>query len=385
MIKYIRQHLGLKLLLSYLAIVLVGGAVLAITSASVLPVSFNRHMARFGAPSAAQGMGMGMGPGFGAVAGTGMMPQLYADYRAGFNEALLYASLAAGAAAVLLSIVFSRGVIAPVRAIAAASGRISNGHYDERVRVSGSDELGQFAVRFNEMAEKLEQVEAMRRRLIGDVSHELRTPLTTIKGSMEGLIDGVLPATAETYQQIHAEADRLNRLVDDLQELSRMEAHAYQLNRRPADVASLLGTAASRMAVQAQSRNISLALEPAADLPVVQVDADRLLQVLTNLIGNAIQYSPEGARVIVSARRVSNEVQIAVKDSGIGIPAEHLPHIFDRFYRVDASRSRRSGGGSGIGLTIARALVEAHGGRIWVESGGEGQGSTFTFTLPVPG
>src|SRR5512146_809857 len=235
MIQYVRRHLGVKLLLSYLALVLVGGAVLAVSGESILPASFNRHMARFGAPNAGQatGQGMGMGRGFGAAGGSGMMEQLYADYRAGFNELLLFALLASGAVAVVLSFVFSRGIVAPVRAMAAASERISNGHYDERVSVSGSDELGQFSARFNAMAEKLEQVETTRRRLIGDVSHELRTPLTTIKGSMEGLMDGVLPATAETYQQIHAEADRLNRLVDDLQELSRVEAHAYQLNCRP--------------------------------------------------------------------------------------------------------------------------------------------------------
>jgi histidine kinase len=267
--------------------------------------------------------------------------------------------------------------------MALASQRIADGHYDERVRVAGTDELAQFTVRFNQMAEKLEQVEAMRRRLIGDVSHELRTPLTTIKGSMEGLIDGVLPATSETYEQIHAEAERLNRLVDDLQELSRMEAHAYQLDCRPVDVASLLESAAKRLALQAQSRNTSLSLEPAANLPFVQADTDRVLQVLTNLISNAMQYSPEGARILVAAKHLNGEVQISVHDSGVGISAEHLPHVFDRFYRVDPSRSRRTGGGSGIGLTIARALVEAHGGRMWAESGGEGRGSTFTFTLPV--
>ncbi len=198
-------------------------------------------------------------------------------------------------------------------------------------------------------------------------------------------MDGVLPATAETYQQIHVEADRLNRLVDDLQELSRVEAHAYQLNCAPVDVASLLQTAIKRMAVQAQAKNITLAAELHAALPTIQGDADRLLQVLANLIGNAIQHSTEGTRVVVTAQRVASDVQIAVKDAGIGIPAEHLPHVFDRFYRVDPSRSRRAGGGSGIGLTIARALVEAHGGRIWAESGGEGQGSTFSFTLPVEG
>jgi two-component system sensor histidine kinase BaeS len=391
MIQYVRRHLGVKLLLSYLAIILVGGAVLAVISESILPASFNRHMARFGTVNSGQGPdsgtgmnggGMGRG-GFGGSGGSGTMAQLYADYRASFHEALMYASLAAVAVALVLSLVFSRGVVAPIRAMALASQRITDGHYDERVRVAGADELAQFAARFNQMAEKLEQVETMRRRLIGDVSHELRTPLTTIKGSMEGLIDGVLPATPETYEQIHAEAERLNRLVDDLQELSRMEAHAYQLDCRPVDVASLLDSAAKRLALQAQSKNISLSIETAGALPCVQADAGRMLQVLTNLMGNALQYSPVGTRIIVAAKQLNGEVQISVSDAGIGITAEHLPHVFDRFYRVDASRSRHTSGGSGIGLTIARALVEAHGGRIWAESDGEGQGSTFAFTLPV--
>jgi histidine kinase len=233
------------------------------------------------------------------------------------------------------------------------------------------------------MAGKLDQVEAMRRRLIGDVSHELRTPLTAIKGSMEGLMDGVLPATQETFQQIHAEADRLNRLVDDLQELSRVEARAYELEIRPLDVSSLVRTVTKRLVPQAESKHILLDIELAPDLPRVLADEDRAVQVLTNLTGNALQYTPGNGHVTISGEQMNHEVQISVRDAGIGIPSEHLPHIFDRFYRVDKSRSRRVGGGSGIGLTIARALVEAHGGRIWAESAGEGLGSTFHFTLPL--
>lgn len=137
-----------------------------------------------------------------------------------------------------------------------------------------------------------------------------------------------------------------------------------------------------RLAPRAESKRIILDLELTPDLPPLLADEDRAIQILTNLTGNALQYTPEGGRVTISAKRVNDEIQISVRDTGIGIPPEHLPHIFDRFYRVDKSRSRANGGGSGIGLTIARALVEAQGGRIWVESEGEGKGSTFTFTLP---
>jgi two-component system sensor histidine kinase BaeS len=377
MTDYFRRHLGAKLLLSYLAIILVGVVVLIVASQFVLPTSFNRHMAGMGTM---MGNGMMGGQGFD---GSNPMSQLYTDFRASFNEALIYAALAAVIVAVVLSLYLSRSVIAPVRAMSFAAQRIADGRYDERVQVDGEDELSQLAMRFNQMAEKLSQVESMRRRLIGDVSHELRTPLTAIKGSMEGLIDGVLPATNETYQQIHAEADRLNRLVNDLQELSRVEAHAYELDIRPLNVSSLVRTVTKRLTPQAESKRISLDLELAPDLPRILADEDRAVQVLTNLTGNAMQYTPEGGKITISAKRIDSQVLIAVHDTGIGIPPEHLARIFDRFYRVDKSRSRQSGGGSGIGLTIARALIDAHGGRIWAESAGDGQGSTFVITLPA--
>jgi histidine kinase len=315
--------------------------------------------------------------------GNGAMSQLYLDFRASFNEALRYATLAATVAAILLSFLFSRQVILPVQAMSKATQRIADGRYDERVQVSGDDELAQLAARFNQMAVKLNDVEAMRRRLIGDVSHELRTPLTAIKGSMEGLMDGILPADEETFQQIHAEADRLNRLVDDLQELSRVEARALDLDVRAVDVSSIVQTVIKRLAAKAQIKRIALDFDLAPDLPPVRADEDRAVQILTNLTGNALQYTSEGGKVIISAKRVNDEIQISVRDTGIGIPPEHLSHIFDRFYRVDKSRSRQTGGGSGIGLTIARALVGVHSGRIWAESAGGNKGSVFTFTLPI--
>lgn len=376
MTDYFRHHLGAKIFLSYLAIIVVGVSVLIVASQFILPSSFNRHMAGM-----MDGGMMGMGSqGFG---NSNPMSQFYIDFRASFNEALMYAALTAMIAALALSFFFSRSVVAPVQAMSQATQRIADGRYDERVKAIGSDELAGLAMRFNQMAEKLDQVESMRRRLIGDVSHELRTPLTAIKGSMEGLMDGVLPANGETFQQIHAEADRLNRLVDDLQELSRVESRAYQLDFRSLDASSLVQTVTKRLASKAESKRISLDLELTADLPPILADEDRAIQILTNLTGNALQYTPEGGSVTIIAKQINAEIQISVHDTGVGIPSEHLPHIFDRFYRVDKSRSRQGGGGSGIGLTIARALVEALGGRIWVESVGDGNGSTFTFTLPI--
>ena len=375
---YLRSHFGAKLLFSYFVIVCVGVVVLVIASQFLLPASFNRHMGGILGGSTGLGNGNMMG-----MKGNGTMSQFYGDFRASFNEALIYAVFAAMIAAILLSLLFSRSVVAPVRDMSLVTQRIAEGHYDERVQVDGSDELAQLALRFNQMAEKLNQVESMRRRLIGDVSHELRTPLTAIKGSMEGLMDGILPANNETYQQIYLEADRLNRLVDDLQELSRVEARTNQLDFQRVDISSIVQTVTKRLTPQAESKRISLTFELTPDLPPVLADEDRAIQILANLTDNALKYTPEGGKVTISAKRLNGEVLITIRDTGIGIPAEHLSRIFDRFYRVDKSRSRQNGGGSGIGLTISRAFVEAHGGRIWVESEGEGQGSTFTFTLPV--
>jgi histidine kinase len=194
-------------------------------------------------------------------------------------------------------------------------------------------------------------------------------------------VDGVLPSTPETFNQIHREADRLSRLVDDLQELSRVEAKAYSLDVRSVAVSNLVQTTVKRLSPQAIAKRITIRSNLPSDLPPVQADEDRITQVLLNLVANAIQYTPEGGDITISAARKADEIHISVQDTGVGIPREHLANLFTRFYRVDKSRSRNAGGGSGIGLTIAKHLVEAHGGQIWVESTGEGQGSTFTFSL----
>ena len=374
MFEPIRRRLSAKLFIAFLLVILVGIVVLIVAVQITAPRAFSRHML---------GMDTGMGQGQGQGQGQGMMGGFYNDFISGINESLGWAALAASLVAMGVSLLLSRRIVSPLRDMTQASRRIAEGKYDERVRVSGNDELAQLAASFNRMAGQLEETESMRRQLIGDVSHELRTPLTAIKGSMEGLIDGVLPADADTYMQIHAEADRLSRLVDDLQELSRVEAHAYPLDFRDVDLSLLVETTVKRLTPNARAKRITLTSDLPRELPPLRADEDRLGQVLLNLTGNAIQYTPEGGSVIISATGKSNEMEISVTDTGIGIPPEHLVHIFTRFYRVDKSRSRASGGGSGIGLTIARHLVEAHGGKIRVVSEGEGRGSRFVFTLPI--
>lgn len=375
MLQSIRKRLGLKLFFSYLVVILVGILVLVTTTRLVIPTAFEHHMADMG-PAMSEMMG-------------GMMEQsVYGNFQAAVIEALVWASLAATLAAVIVSWFVSRQVVTPIQGMMQASQRIAEGHYEERVQVPGNvqrdelDELAQLALRFNQMAAKLDQTETMRRQLIGDVAHELRTPLTVIRGTMEGLMDGVLPAESETYQQVHQEVDRLQRLVADLQELSRVESGAVPLNLQSIPVERLVETVTERLGRLFADKGVRLERDLPGHLPPVLGDEDRLIQVLMNIVGNALKYTPQGGLVFISARVQDQMVTLAVKDNGLGISAEHLQHLFTRFYRVDKSRARASGG-SGIGLTIAKSIVEAHGGRIWVESEGEGTGSTFLITLPI--
>lgn len=377
--KTIKEHLGLKLFISYLAVLLVGAIVLFLAVMFATPGAYSRHMGVTGGGMMIDGtrpvdpMGMGRGQGIG-----------YVNFRDGVLESLGYAILAAVLVAMTVSVFFSRSIIAPLRAMMSASQRISDGRYDERVSVNGSDELAQLAERFNRMAERLDQTESMRRQLIGDVSHELRTPLTAIGGYMEGLIDGVLPATDETYDQVRMEARRLSRLVDDLQELSRVESGSYRLDIRPVQMSQLVATISKRLAPQYADKQVKLQINVPKNLPEVLADEDRITQVITNLLANALTYTQSGGEVIITSQvPTGHELMVTIADTGIGISPENASHIFDRFYRVDKSRSRSHGGGSGIGLTIAKAIVEAHQGRIWVESEGDERGSRFSFTLPI--
>ncbi len=371
-----KMNLNVRLFLSYLVVLLVGFLVVAAFAQVSLPGAYGRHLGNI-----EEGMGAGMVPGRGQ--GNAIGQELFINFETGFYEALVWAALVALGVALVVSLLISHRLTAPLHVLMHASQRVSEGHYNERVPVGGGDELGQLASGFNSMAEKLEQVEMMRRRLIGDVAHELRTPLTAIKGSMEGLVDGVLPASTETFLQVAAEAERLNRLVDDLQELSRVESGAIPLDLAPNDLPALVQLAEKRLARSYAEKQVALVVDIANNLLEVRVDSDRILQVLTNLLGNALQYTPPQGCVTLSAGMLNQQVTVRIADTGIGIPPEHLAHIFDRFYRVDKSRSRQASGGSGIGLTISRALIEAHGGRLWAESLGEGQGSTFLFTLPM--
>jgi len=368
----IRGGLRGKIFLAHLLVIAVGLVTLFVATLSIAPTLFDRLMG-----------GM-MGPGSSSMGG--MMADVAETtaqaFRAAMLQALLISAGAATLAAVVVSLFVSTRIVTPVQRLLAASRRIASGHYAERVVATETDELGALAAQFNAMAAELEAAERRRVALIGDVAHELRTPLTTIEGYTEGLLDGVVAPGAETWALLHDEAARLRRLVQELQDLSRAEAHQLPLQLRPCRPAELVDQAIRRIAPQFAEKGVTLTAEIPADLPSVQIDVDRIIQVLINLLGNALRYTPPDGTVQVRAERQQDAVTFHVADTGIGIAPEHLPHLFERFYRVDKARSRALGG-SGIGLTIAKAIVESHDGKIWAISAGPEQGATFSFTLPI--
>ena len=305
-----------------------------------------------------------------------------------FEQTLLYSLLAAGvvatAAAALASLLVSRRLVEPLRYVLAATSRIASGRYGERVPVRDADELGELSQSFNAMARALGEAERRRVEVISDVSHELRTPLSTLRGYVEGLAEGVVEPTEETWTLLYAEFERLGRLVDDLQRLSRAEAGQLDLSIAPMSPADAVRLAIGGMLPLFEEKGVELKSAVSEDLPPVLADVDRVVQVLSNLLTNALRHTPDGGRVVVKAEASGDGVAFEVTDTGTGIAPEHLERLFERFYRVEKSRSRgEARGGSGVGLAISRALVEAMGGRIRVDSPGPGEGATFAFTLPT--
>lgn len=284
---------------------------------------------------------------------------------------------------VFLSVFVARyQIIRPIQEIKRASLHITAGEYQQRLPSYSSIELTELAQAFNQMAETLETTEQRRIDLIGNVAHELRTPLSNIKATMEGLIDNVLKPEPALFFPVQREVNRLQRLVQQLETLSRAESGQILLNCERLDLNRLIQDACTRLAVQYVDKGVALDFTGVPALPPAQLDGDRMMQVLINLLGNALQYTPTGGRVTVGIAYNQPWLEVQITDTGIGIPPEQLAQIFERFYRVDPSRARSSGG-TGIGLTIAKHLVQAHGGALWATSKGTGCGATFTFTLPV--
>ena len=316
--------------------------------------------------------------------GTEVLGPLEQGFLSRLQTSLLTGAAAAAVLSVLLGLLLSRNLSAPLGRLSKASRAVAAGDFSQRVEEGGSAEIAEVARSFNEMTTALEAGEILRHNLMADVAHELRTPLTVLQGNLQALLDDVYPMDKGEIAHLYDETRLLGRLVEDLRELALAEAGQLRLNLRPTDVGEVIHSTASTFALVAKDQSVDLTVDIDAELPLAMSDPDRVAQVLRNLLGNGLRHTPAGGQITISAQTAGDEgdeIEIDVVDTGEGIEPEDLPHVFERFWRVDRSRSRDSGG-SGLGLTIAKQLVTAQGGRIGVESE-PGRGSRFWIRLPV--
>ncbi|WP_370327590.1 sensor histidine kinase [Euzebya sp.] len=360
-----RRRLARRLLAANGLVIATGAVTLAVVALLVSPPLFHQHV------------GQALGPVSGVVAG-----HLDRALSTALMLSLAIAVVTSIAAALTVSWVLSSRIARPIEELSEAATDLKGGDLSARApRPPADDELADLTNAFNDLAAALEHTEDTRRRLLNDLAHELRTPLSTIQGYLEGLADGVVPPGPATWETLQDAAGRLHRLVDDVALVSRAEEGRLDLDRQPTRTADLVATAIAATREAYARAGVELTAEEVPDdLLSASVDADRIQQVLGNLLDNARRHTPAGGKVTVRARPANGDVAIDVTDTGQGIAPDQLPHVFERFYRGDGTR--RSGTGSGIGLTIARAIACAHGGDLRAASRGRGHGSTFTLRLP---
>lgn len=301
------------------------------------------------------------------------------DFLQRIASATITSVLIAALLALVLGGLLARTLTQPVRELTAATKAMANGQLDQRVNVRSRDELGELATSFNHMSADLARASQLRKQMTADLAHDLRTPLSILRGYTEGLKDERLQGSLKLYGIMHGEVEHLQRLVDDLRVLSLADAGELTLNRRRVDPRALLERTALAYFMQAQTQGITVKVDAPETLPSIAVDTDRLTQVLNNLVSNALHHTTQG-EIVLAAKTIDHQVQLIVSDTGSGIAADDLPFIFDRFYRTDKARQRTSDDSSGLGLAIAKAIVEAHGGTLTVAST-LGQGTTFTVTF----
>lgn len=358
--------LGRRLLLALMGVVVVAALTALLVAGAVGPYLFHEHLGYARGGSAED-----------AVA------HAEQAFRTAGALSLAIGLTAATAAAFAVSVFFTRRIAAGLGTLASAAREVADGRFGSRVpSPQMGAEFDALVEAFNDMAARLAASEALRHRLLSDVAHELRTPVATLSAHLEGLEDDVTELSPETVRLLRAQGSRLTRLAEDLAAVTRAESGETALVlalRHPADLVQAAVLAARERATAAGVDVVAVAPGP---LPDVAADAERMGQVLGNLVDNALRHTPPGGRVTVAARQVGDLVELSVTDTGEGIAAEHLPHVFERFYRAEAARDRRSGG-SGIGLAIVRALVEAHGGTVTAASDGPGRGARFAVTLPA--
>ncbi|OUC06367.1 histidine kinase, partial [Litorilinea aerophila] len=302
------------------------------------------------------------------------------DFLSRINRAIVLGALGATAVALLLGVILARTLTRPIRELTAATQQVAQGDLGHQVEIHTQDELGELASSFNQMSARLARANQLRRQMTADIAHDLRTPLSVILGYTEALSEAKLPGSPEIYEVMHAEAQHLSRLIDDLRTLSLADAGELPLFREETEPGALLSRVAMAQRPQAEQRGVTLTVRQEASLPTIQVDPERMVQVLGNLVGNALRYTPAGGTIELAAYPTAGGVVLQVRDTGSGIDPEDLPYIFERFYRGD--KARHENGESGLGLAIAKSLVEAHGGTIQVEST-PGEGTTFRITLPA--
>ncbi|MCS7039817.1 MAG: HAMP domain-containing histidine kinase, partial [Caldilineales bacterium] len=298
-----------------------------------------------------------------------------------FRQAIVLGAAGAILAALVLGAVLARGIVRPIRQLTAATAAVAQGQLGHQVDVQADDEIGELAAAFNRMSADLARASHLRRQMTADIAHDLRTPLTVLLGYTEALAEGKLKGNPQIFAVMHSEAQHLQRLVEDLRILSLADAGELRIERQPVSPRDLLERALAVHQAAATEAGLTMHLEADAALPTIHVDPERMMQVLNNLVTNAIRFTPAGGRITLAAAADTDRVYLRVSDTGVGIPAADLPYVFERFYRGDKARHTATGE-SGLGLAIARSLVEAHGGTIAVASE-EGKGTTFTITLPM--
>lgn len=296
------------------------------------------------------------------------------------RQAIWLAAVIGLGVAAVAGTVTARQITAPLQALAGAARRIGGGDLSPIVPVHGDDEVSQVARTFNAMTADLRRAEDTQRQLLADIAHELGTPLAVLQANLEGMLDGVVMPSPERLASLHTQSQVLTRLVRDLRDLSLARHGQLHLDRQPVDLVALVRDVGEASRPVAEDKTVALEISASGDL-TVRADRDRVAQVLHNLLANAVRYTDAGGRVRVTVTRGEGEARVEVADTGAGIPAEDLPRIFERFHRVDRSRSRATGG-AGLGLAVVKHLVEAHGGRVWVRSE-VGAGTTFGFALPT--
>lgn len=313
--------------------------------------------------------------------GAGLSP-LEEAYLIRTNRAVLLSAIGAALLAVVLGLAVARTLIRPLQSLTTAIRAMTAGKLHQEVPIQSKDELGELAQAFNQMSADLARSNQARRQMTADIAHDLRNPLMVMSGYLEAMRDGVLQPTSERLATLYDETQHLQHLVADLRTLSLADAGELSLQREALPPYELLLRAHSAWQTEAHQRQISLELHALADLPAINVDPERMMQVLNNLVSNALRYTTAGGKIVLAARLEGKQILLTVQDNGAGIAVEHLPLVFDRFYRVDPSRQENTGE-SGLGLAIARSIIEAHGGALWVESDGIGQGATFMIRLPA--